>query len=66
MVTCAGPDLLNKLNMAQFTLIPTLQSIVTANNKSMHIMGAVMVEIKGRKGGKRKYTRRFCYIYARR
>ena len=46
MVTCAGPALLNKVNMAQITLIPTSTSIVTANNKSMHIMGAVMVEIR--------------------
>ena len=45
MDTCAGPALLNKLNMAQVTLIsPNSQSIVTVN-KSMHIMGVVMVEI---------------------
>ena len=44
MDTCAGPALLNKLNMAQVTLIsPNSQSIVTAN-KPMHIMGAVMAE----------------------
>ena len=62
MVTCAGPALLNKLNMAQITLIPTSQSIVMANNKSMHIMGAVMVEIRAEKEGRRKYMRQFCYI----
>ena len=62
MVTCAGPALLNKLNMAQSTLIPTSQSILMANNKSMHIMGAVMVEIRAEKEGRRKYTRQFCYI----
>ena len=60
IVTCAGPALLNKLNMAQVTLIPTSQSIVTANN--MHIMGAVMVEIRAEKDGKKRYTRQFCYI----
>ena len=62
MVTCAGPALLNKLNMAQVTLIPTSQSIVTVNNKSMHIMGAVMLEIRAEKEGRRKYMRQFCYI----
>ena len=47
MVTCVGPVLLNELNMAQFTS----QSIVTENNMSMHIMGAVMVEIRAEKDG---------------
>ena len=46
MDRCVGLALLNKVNMAQVTLItPHAQSIVTAN-KSMHIMGAVMVQIK--------------------
>ena len=62
MVTCAGPALLNKLNMAQVTLIPTSQSILTVNNKSMHIVGAVMLEIRVEKEGRRKYMRQFCYI----
>ena len=62
MVTCAGPALLHKLNMAQITLIPTSQSIVAANNRSLHIMGAVMVEIRAEKEGKEKFTRQFCYI----
>ena len=55
------PALLNKLNMAQVMLIPTSQSIVTAN-KSMHIMGAVMMEIRAEKDGKKRYTRQFCYV----
>ena len=37
-MTCSGPALLNKL-MAPVTLIST-------NNKSLHIMGAMMVEIR--------------------
>ena len=63
MVTCAGPALLHKLNMASVTLIPTSQSIVTANNKSLHILGAVMVEIRAERKGKQRYTRQFCYIF---
>ena len=62
MVTCAGSVLLNKLNMVQATLIPTSQSIVTANNKSMHVMGAVRVEIRAEQESKKEYTRQFCYI----
>ena len=56
MDTCAGLALLNKVNMAKVTLIPpNSQSIVTAN-KSMHIMGAVMVQIKAKTEGKKKFT----------
>ena len=62
MVTCAGLALLNKLNMAQGALIPTSQSIVAANNKTLHILGAVMLEIRAEKGGIVKFTRQFCYI----
>ena len=51
MVTCAGLALLNKLNMAQGALIPTSQSIVAANNKTLHILGAVMLEIRAEKEG---------------
>ena len=43
-------------------MIPTSQSIVAANNRSLHIMGAVMVEIRAEKEGKEKFTRQFCYI----
>ena len=57
MVTCAGHALLNKLNMAPVTLIPTSQSIVTVNNKSLHIMGALMVEIRAERDGNKRYTR---------
>ena len=51
MVTCAGLAMLNKLNMAQGALIPTSQSIVAANNKTLHILGAVMLEIRAEKEG---------------
>ena len=64
MDRCVGLALLNKVNMAQVTLItPHAQSIVTAN-KSMHIMGAVMVQIKALTEGKKKYT--MSSTYARR
>ena len=46
MVTCAGLALLHKLNMAKGTLIPTSQSIVAANNKTLHILGAVILVAK--------------------
>ena len=62
MVTCARLALLNKLNMAQGALIPTSQSIVAANNKTLHILGAVMLEIRTEKEGNVKFTRQFCYI----
>ena len=62
MVTCAGLALLHKLNMAQGALIPTSQSIVAANNKTLHILGAVMLEIRAEKEGNVKFTRQFCYI----
>ena len=59
---CAGLALLNKLNMAQGALIPTSQSIVAANIKILHILGAVMLEIWAEKEGNVKFTRQFCYI----
>ena len=60
MVTCAGPPLLKKLNLALSTLIPTSQSKVAVNNKSLHIMGAVLVEIRAEKEGNEKFTKQFC------
>ena len=62
MVTCSGLALLHKLNMAQVTLIPTSQTIVAANNRTLHIMGTAMLEIGAEKEGKVKFTRQFCYI----
>ena len=56
MVTCAGPAMLHKLNMAQGALIPTSQSIVAANNKTLHIMGAVMLEIRTEKEGNKGFS----------
>ena len=60
MVSCTGPAMLHKLNMAQGQLIPTSQSLMAANNKTLHIMGAVMVEIRAEKEGKVKFTRQCC------
>ena len=62
VVTCAGIALLHNLNLAPSILIPTSQSIVAANNKSLHVMGAIMVEIKAEKEGREKSTKQFCYI----
>ena len=61
-VTCARPALLQKLNLASSSLIPTSQTTVAANNKSLHIMGAVMVEVRVEKEGKEKFMKQFCYI----
>ena len=49
--------------MVPVTLIPTSRSIVTANNKSLHIMGAVLVEIRAEKECKKRYTKQFCYLF---
>lgn len=61
-VTCSGTHLLQKLNMSQRDLIPTSQTIVAANNKSLLTLGGVMIEVTGSKNGIRKTTKQFCYI----
>ena len=43
-------------------MIPTSQSIVAVNNKTLHILGAVMLEIRAEKEGNVRFTRQFCYI----
>ena len=61
-VTCAGPYLLQKLNMSERDLIPTSQKIVAANSTELRTLGGVMVEIIATKSGLEKATKQFCYI----